>query len=551
MKSPIQKVRGAILIMAALVMALLIGIAAFSLDLGRLFVLHTEMQNAVDAAVLSAAAELDGETDSPDAIERAKIAANQEMLNHLAHFSKQAMLLKDLQLESVSASGAGALDVFTFYSWIGSKYDLPDPPSGCLLDADGRCRTTSADNASYVQIKLDPALLSGGDADVRYDIDLYFLPVLSFFGINTATTASTQVVALAGSHSAVCDFPPVFVCDPFEGDPTLDLDPGDMVVFHAQGDPTVNGGFGWLMPGYSSLDPYDDALGPNSSELFHRRLGGIWPLDCGPPIIELNPGNMSNPTGDAINTRFGLYPPAFNFNAPENVTTFPSAPNVIDYPRDAELYDDGGDQTDCVATSVIQSGGDWGDTSTQCITAGVDPSRSENDDIQPTTFTRNDYETNFNVSNPGGDRRRYDYYQNELSTSLPASSIAVGDLHESECQCDITARGFDTGCTPSDCRMNAGQPDVAPNPDIPDAYVGTDDTHKRRELFLAMIACSELDFSASNPVVNLGATNTKWARFFITEHVANPSDALVYTEFITEVTDKEDVHFKKVIQLYD
>ena len=93
MKRSIQKVRGAILVMAALILILLIGVAAFALDLGRLFVLHTEMQNAVDSAVLSAAAELDGETDSPDALVRAKSAANQEMLNHLAHFSKQDQLL--------------------------------------------------------------------------------------------------------------------------------------------------------------------------------------------------------------------------------------------------------------------------------------------------------------------------------------------------------------------------------------------------------------------------------------------------------------------------
>ena len=91
MKRPIQKVRGAILVMAALMLALLIGIAALSLDVGRLFVLHTEMQNAVDSAVLSAAVELDGELDAFDS---AKSAANQEMLNHLSHFSNQDALLQ-------------------------------------------------------------------------------------------------------------------------------------------------------------------------------------------------------------------------------------------------------------------------------------------------------------------------------------------------------------------------------------------------------------------------------------------------------------------------
>ena len=543
MKGPIQKVRGAILIMAALILVLLIGVAAFALDLGRLYVLNTEMQNAVDAAVLSAAAELDGEGG---AIDRAKEAANQDILNHRAHFSKQIALLKDLEDESVSTSEAPG--VYTFYSWIGSKYDSSDVPSGCTPDVDGRCQTTSADDASYVQIDLNPALFSGGDADVRYEIDLYFLPILSLFGIDTANTASTRVVALAGSHSEVCDYPPVFVCDPFEGDPTVNLQPGEMVLFHTQGDPAVNGGFGWLMPGYSKDDLWDDGLGPNSNELFYRRLGSIWPLDCGSPIVTINTGDMSNPTGDAINTRFGLYPQAFNFNAAKNVTSFPSAPNVVDYPRDAGMtvstdVDGAGNAVDCEASGAIHGAGTWGGS--LCNTAP---------EIQPSTFTRNDYDLNFHDGNfvdSTSTESRYDIYHRELNSDLPVSSIATDELQSTECQCDIKGRSFGPGCTPNACRMSAGEPDVAPNPDIPDAYVGLDDAHERRELFLAMVACSEVDFGASNKVIDLAATNTKWARFFLTEHVGNPSDAMVYAEFIEEVTDKEDRHFKKVIQLYE
>ncbi|MCW8830235.1 MAG: Tad domain-containing protein, partial [Gammaproteobacteria bacterium] len=232
MKKPIQQVRGAVLVMAALVMVLLIGVAALALDMGRLYVLHTEMQNAVDAAVLSAAVELDGEAG---ALDMAKAAANQEMLNHLAHFSKQDALLENLQAED---------SVFTFYSWIGSDMDSSTPPSDCA-PVDGKCVTTSDDDASYVQIELDPVLLATDDD--RYEIDLYFLPVLSLFGVDTATEASTRVVALAGSHTEVCNYPPMFICDPSEGgDPLV---PGQMVALKEQGPgaPWVAGTFGWLI----------------------------------------------------------------------------------------------------------------------------------------------------------------------------------------------------------------------------------------------------------------------------------------------------------------
>ena len=51
-----EKERGAILIMTAIFSVVLIGIAALALDAGRLFVQHSEMQNAADAAALAAAA---------------------------------------------------------------------------------------------------------------------------------------------------------------------------------------------------------------------------------------------------------------------------------------------------------------------------------------------------------------------------------------------------------------------------------------------------------------------------------------------------------------
>lgn len=261
MKSPIQKERGAILVMAAFILVILIGVAAFALDLGRLFVLHTEMQNAVDAAALSAAAELDGEHD---AFDRAKLAANQEMLDHLAHFSNKSELLENLESED---------SIFTFYSWIGSNVESPTPPSNCELASDGvKCIVTSADDATYVQIKLDPD--SDGQVsldDGRYEIDLYFLPVLSLLGIETANTASTKVEALAGSHFEVCDYPPMIICDPAEGG--APLNPGEIVILkeHQSGEQWGPGTFGWLIPTKVAKDPDDDSL--NSNKLLAHRLG--------------------------------------------------------------------------------------------------------------------------------------------------------------------------------------------------------------------------------------------------------------------------------------
>jgi Flp pilus assembly protein TadG len=50
MKRHVERQRGAILVMTVLFLVILLGFAALALDLGRLYVLRTEMQNAADAA---------------------------------------------------------------------------------------------------------------------------------------------------------------------------------------------------------------------------------------------------------------------------------------------------------------------------------------------------------------------------------------------------------------------------------------------------------------------------------------------------------------------
>ena len=513
MRKPIQKVRGAVLVMAALIMVLLIGIAALALDMGRLYVLHTEMQNAVDAAVLSAAVELDGEAG---ALDRAKTAADQEMLNHLAHFSKQDALLENLQAED---------SIFTFYSWIGSGMDSSAPPSDCA-PVDGKCVTTSDDNASYVQIELDPLLLAADDD--RYEIDLYFLPVLSLFSVDTATEASTRVVALAGSHTEVCNYPPMFICDPSEGGAALV--PGQMVALKEQGPgaPWAAGTFGWLIAGEVSADPLDDGLSVN--KLLAHRLGSKYGQECSNPIIEVNPGNIANWPRWGLNTRFGLY------SRPEHENyIFPSAPNIIDYPRDdftpasLPITDNSGGY--CEDFTYVKFGNtDWLTTEAGC-------------EDQPSTFGEADYIANYHGGTDPGKKSRLEYYNWELSSgNLPDNAMTIADLHDYEEQC---VDGSNTRC-----RMLNGDPNSLN--DVPDT-IDDDDSDKRRELFVAAIACVANDVG-SNTTINVTEVGGKWMRFFMTEHVSPPPGAggvTVYAEFIEEVTDRDDEHFKKVIQLYE
>src|SRR5688572_6485561 len=69
--------RGAVIITAALFLLFLLGFMGFALDFGRLFIVKTELQTAMDSCALSAAQELDGNADAlTRAVNAGRTAAN-------------------------------------------------------------------------------------------------------------------------------------------------------------------------------------------------------------------------------------------------------------------------------------------------------------------------------------------------------------------------------------------------------------------------------------------------------------------------------------------
>ena len=108
---------GAFLVMIILMLVVLLGFAALVIDVGRLLILRTEMQHAVDAAALAAAVELD---QSDQAIVNAKKAAR-IAITDTSHFARVQALLGDAALPD---------DAFTFYCVIGTNSDIPDDAPG-------------------------------------------------------------------------------------------------------------------------------------------------------------------------------------------------------------------------------------------------------------------------------------------------------------------------------------------------------------------------------------------------------------------------------------
>ncbi|MDX8406619.1 MAG: pilus assembly protein TadG-related protein [Mariprofundus sp.] len=169
--------KGAILIMTAVMIVVLIGIGALALDIGRLLVLNTEIHNAADSAALAAAYELDGNSGARS---RAKKAAR-KLLTHTGHFGQTSDLLNASLPDSK----------ITFYYAVGSA---DDPPCS---DVTHHCLATDDSEAHYVKVVLD--------SHSSYTIDLLFLPVLealpSLSGV--PTVASVSATATAGRKLAL------------------------------------------------------------------------------------------------------------------------------------------------------------------------------------------------------------------------------------------------------------------------------------------------------------------------------------------------------------
>lgn len=318
--------KGAVLVYTAIGIIVLVGIAALALDLGRFFVLRTQMQNAVDAAALAGGAELDMQ---PGARRRAIDAAVNLLTHQSGYPNAGENLLEGL---NVTVPAQGENPNFTFYCYIGA--------SDTTLNA-------SCDAASPVQDPANPGkYFASGDADAHYvrltlnerAIDLFFLPVLNLwpYGDNIEThEAGTTATALAGRRWYICEYNPLMMCDPFEHGAAVPgvnnirqavagghFVPGDVISIKAETSVDKDwgpGDFGYLVPGaFENPENGAKALG----EYLARRDRQA----CTPALGHIRTGNIQSFPDAALDSIFDIYGSSFN------AAFSPPAPNVVNYP---------------------------------------------------------------------------------------------------------------------------------------------------------------------------------------------------------------------------
>ena len=277
--------RGAVLAYVTVSLPVLIGFSLLAVDAARLGNLSTALQKGADALALAGAAELDRK---PDAIDRA-IKAIDELVQNQHKFAVASPATVTVEsrrfLKSLPANDVSAID---------SSHETSDPAL-----------------ARFVEVTVVTQTLNT------------ILPASFIGGVNSVSTTAR---AVAGFDAAVCQFTPMFMCNPFEGSETS--------IFEAIADPTIrgrqivlrkNGGTSsQYSPGnYGFLQPPG---GEKGADALREMLALVRPPTCFVQNgVRLRPGFIGS-ADQGLNVRFDMYDGPMNSN--KNNPNFRPALNV-------------------------------------------------------------------------------------------------------------------------------------------------------------------------------------------------------------------------------
>jgi hypothetical protein len=346
----------------------------------------------------------------------------------------------------------------------------------------------------YYYSEIDPGLVpAAGDEDSAFidvelvprRVDYVLAPLLD--KLAGPKNATLQANAMAGSKPFICHTPPLMICDPAESDPALDLALPANAGRQIQLKPPQSGGGAWAPGNYGLLALPDGSIGASDIE---GALAAIEPEDCYTLDVSTAPGVKTNKVQNGINARFDL---------PGGLPN--PAPDVINYPKDAEIAAD---------PSVVLGSGNWDLDAYWDAKHGGTP---------PTALAG---------------ASRYQVYLYELGlefarngrqTSYPAGA-------------DLPA-GF-TLVSPA----AAGVPEDPANPDDPD-YDGVPsqpvaaDGYARRLVEVAVLQCVADGVRGSHTY----PTNGRYVELFITEAVDEEPAGGIYGEVVHELTTVNDPDF--------
>jgi len=293
--------RGVAMILVAVMLPVLIGFAVLAIDMSRANGLHNDLQKGVDALALAGAAELDG---NPDAITR----ANRAITNLLANTT----LFSTLGNHQIALSDV----TVTYLTGLPASDDTTLTAAG--VDSNGNnWASTTPKAVKFAEVTVNASSTTTDGAGAFATI----FPA-SFLGSTDRMDIRPQ--AVAGFTNALCQFTPMFICNPYTSLGAL------QTAVSGTAKPMVwlkeqqGGSNAQYLPGnYGFLSSPE---GDKSTKTLTEMFAVTNPPACyGQSAVTTRPGNIP-PVNDGINTRFDIFSNGGPYKTDPTVN--PPAPNV-------------------------------------------------------------------------------------------------------------------------------------------------------------------------------------------------------------------------------
>ncbi|TPI69306.1 TadE/TadG family type IV pilus assembly protein [Mesorhizobium sp. B2-8-9] len=285
-----QDQRGIALVLVAIMLPAIIGFSLLVIDMSRANNLKNDLQKAADAFSLAGAAELDGFPGAWGRAERAMAT----LVHNESNFSTSGRFT----LTSGQPGGTARCNAAGNISWCFLKAIPP---------ADGT-QITTANQATY----LADATPSVGEDETKF-IQVKVTPTgfdtlfpVSFLPGGTDNSWTIGAVATAGFTSGVCEYTPVFMCNPYE-DTTITggvtLEQAAQTRQYRRRQIKLRGDGSYFPGNFAFLaSPFG-----NGANQLEKMLADSKPQNCySRDGVDTEPGQNAGPVLNGINSRFGI-----------------------------------------------------------------------------------------------------------------------------------------------------------------------------------------------------------------------------------------------------
>ncbi|TGQ34483.1 MULTISPECIES: pilus assembly protein TadG-related protein [unclassified Mesorhizobium] len=482
--------RGLALILVSVMLPAIIGFSLLAIDMSRVNNLHNDLQKGADAFALAAAAELDGRTGSWARAERAM----ETLVRNESNFSTAGRG----PLTAVQQGGTQRCNSAGSISW-------------CFLKAipanDGTIITPTNQN-TY----LADSTPSVGEPQTRF-IQVTVTPTgfaaifpASFITAGASDGFNVGAVAVAGFNSGVCNYTPVFMCNPYEmvngtnsaGGVTLEQAVASEAVRRRLIELRLVGNNAAYGPGNFGFLAPPDSVG-NGAQGLAQTIATSTPLGCySAGGVSTKTGQNNGPVQDAFNVRFGINANGNAFNSAEYGPAANVRKGASTGGNGNGNGNGGGNQCPSYNQLTFNETGNMGlprDATTPYMGGRMGDGDWNFSTYWSTNFGSTSYPSSWNTTKP----TRYEVYKYEIANNLVGQASAGGEV----------------GTPPSAC--------LAP--------VTTID---RRLIYGAILNCQALQAAGNN--LNGNSTNLPveaFASFFLSEPVPGASQGgSVFVELV-------------------